>query len=112
MVINPAHTKNYNYEFDLVQAGRHRTAMATHFNAASDMCVQISAGKLSIAEVLSEAIAQIENFDDTINAVVVGDFERAFGEAKAAETQPNERRQSRPSSWAASAGYFRPQLRA
>jgi hypothetical protein len=40
---------------------------------------------------------QIENFDDAINAVVVAAFERAVEEARAAETQPNERRQSR--SW-------------
>jgi hypothetical protein len=40
--------------------------MATYFNAASGMCEQISAGKLSIVEVLCEAIAQIENFGDTI----------------------------------------------
>jgi hypothetical protein len=37
MIINSAHTKNYNYEFDLVQAGRHRTAMATPFNTAFDL---------------------------------------------------------------------------
>jgi hypothetical protein len=40
--------------------------MATYFNAASGMCEQISAGKLSIVEVLCEAIAQIENLGDTI----------------------------------------------
>jgi hypothetical protein len=37
MIINSAHTKNYNYEFDLVQSGRHRTATATPFNTAFDL---------------------------------------------------------------------------
>ena len=30
MAITLAHTKNYYYEFDLVQAGRHRGAMVMH----------------------------------------------------------------------------------
>ena len=34
MAITLAHAKNYNYEFDLVQAGRHRDAMEA--DAASD----------------------------------------------------------------------------
>jgi Asp-tRNA(Asn)/Glu-tRNA(Gln) amidotransferase A subunit family amidase len=51
--------------------------MATHFSAAPNLCKQISAGKLSSVEVLSEVIAQIGNFDDTMNAVVVRDLERA-----------------------------------
>jgi hypothetical protein len=59
MVINPAHTKNYNYEFDLVQAGRHRAAMATHFNVASNMCVQSALGRLAIA-----AASIIQQFAD------------------------------------------------
>jgi hypothetical protein len=62
MVINSVHTTNYNYEFDLVQADRHRAAMATHFGAA-DLCKQFSADKLSSAEVSSAAIAQLGNFD-------------------------------------------------
>jgi hypothetical protein len=32
--INLAHTKNYNYEFDLEQADRHRAAMDTRFDTA------------------------------------------------------------------------------
>jgi hypothetical protein len=84
MVINPLHTTNYNYEFDLVQADRHRAAMATHFSAAPNLCKQISAGKLSSVEVLSKAIAQIGYFDDTMNAVVVRDFEAGVEEAWAA----------------------------
>ena len=36
-VINLAHTKNYNYEFDLEQAGRHRAAMDTRFDTVSNM---------------------------------------------------------------------------
>jgi Asp-tRNA(Asn)/Glu-tRNA(Gln) amidotransferase A subunit family amidase len=51
--------------------------MATHFSAALNLCKQISAGKLSSVEVLSEVIAQIGNFDGTMNAVVVRDLERA-----------------------------------
>ena len=53
MVINLAHTENYYYEFDLVQAGRHRDVMAAHFNPASDPRKKISASKLSSAAGLS-----------------------------------------------------------
>src|SRR5262245_59079924 len=35
MVISLAHTKNYNYEFDLVQAARHRAAIGTRFDTAA-----------------------------------------------------------------------------
>jgi hypothetical protein len=77
MIINPAHATNYNYEFDLVQADGHRAAMGTDFSAAPNLCKQTSAGRLSSVEVSSKAIAQIGNFYDTMNAVVVKDFERA-----------------------------------
>jgi hypothetical protein len=40
--------------------------------------VQISTGKLSIVEVLSEAIAQSESFDAKLNAVIIRDFEVRF----------------------------------
>jgi len=55
--------------------------MDTRFETTSDMCEQISAGKVSIVEVLPETNAQIENFDDAMNAVSVGNFERAVEEA-------------------------------
>lgn len=90
MTISRVHTKNYNYEFDLVQGCRHRAAMTTHFNTATDLCRQISAGKLSSAELLSDVITQIENFDGPINAVVVRDFERALDRAKAADRKRSQ----------------------
>lgn len=80
-VISVAHTKNYNYEFDLVQAERHRAAMDTRFDRASDICEQISRWQASIVEVLSETNAQIGYLDDAMNAVGAGYFERAAEEA-------------------------------
>lgn len=78
MPINLVHAKNYNYEFDLVQAGRHRAAM----DSDTAICAsKTSADKLSIVEVLSGTDARIGSFDDETDAVVVGDFERAFEEA-------------------------------
>ena len=38
MAINLAHAKNNNYEFDLVQADRHRAAMATHQRSLRHVC--------------------------------------------------------------------------
>lgn len=64
--------------------------MTTHFNTATDLCRQISAGKLSSAELLSDVITQIENFDGPINAVVVRDFERALDRAKAADRKRSQ----------------------
>jgi hypothetical protein len=46
--------------------------MARHFNAASGLYKQVNAGERSTVEVLFKAIAQIENFDETIDAFVVG----------------------------------------
>jgi amidase len=59
--------------------------MDTRFATASDLCARIRAGELSSVEVLSDFIDAIEASDDTVNAVVARDFERALERAKAAD---------------------------
>jgi amidase len=74
----------------LVQEDRHRYEMDNRFNTAVETCAKIRAGELSSVEAPSGLIAQIEAFDDAINAVVVRDFERALEQAKAADRKRSE----------------------
>lgn len=61
MAISWGHTKDYYYEFDLVQAGRHRGAMATNFNAGCELRKKISAGKPSSVEVPSDGYEEMSD---------------------------------------------------
>src|SRR5690606_25742354 len=57
---------------------------------AVETCAKLGAGELSSVEALSGLIAQIEAYDDAINAVVVRDFERALEQARAADRRRSE----------------------
>ncbi|MCP4615689.1 MAG: hypothetical protein GY844_04565 [Bradyrhizobium sp.] len=48
--------------------------MGIRFETAGNLCAQSRAEALSTVEVLSELVARIETFDDSINVVAVSDF--------------------------------------
>jgi hypothetical protein len=67
MIINPFHTTNYNYEFDLVQDDRHRIAMDTRFDAGQFLCRTIGDGEPPNVEALPGAIMPLDSLSGTPN---------------------------------------------
>ena len=57
---------------------------------ALDLAAQIAAGTLSAVESVDAAIARIEKLDESLNAVVVRDFDRARDAAKQLEKRPKK----------------------
>lgn len=55
------------------------------FSSAAALAAKLRSGKLSALELLDHYIARVEKYDPMLNAVVVRDFDRARGRAKAAD---------------------------
>lgn len=55
------------------------------FSSATDQIADLKSGKVSSLELVDAAIAQIQQHDGAINAIVVRDFDRARDAAKAAD---------------------------
>lgn len=55
------------------------------FSSAAALAARLRSGKVSALELLDHYIARVEKHDDTLNAVVARDFERARARAKAAD---------------------------
>ena len=55
-----------------------------HFQSATNLVTALANREISSAELVEATISRIEQFDDTINAVVVRDFSQARVLAKVA----------------------------